>query len=393
MNNIQKLNSLGQSVWVDNISRKMIDSGELQRLIDLGVSGVTSNPTIFMKAITGGTDYDDLFTRILSSGDEASAEADSGELMRHYEKLVIPDIADAADILRSVHDRTGGVDGYISLEVNPKLAYNTPGTVSEGKRLFAELNRPNVFIKVPATAQGIPAIEMLIAAGVNVNVTLVFSIAVYREVAKAYISGLRHFQKKGGDVSKVSSVASFFVSRVDTAVDKLLKEKLATAQSNGKQENAAGAEHLQRLLGKAAIANARIAYERFKEMFDSNGEFGPLAAAGARPQRPLWASTSTKNPAYKDTIYVDELIGKDTVNTMPPETIAAFLDHGMAEVTIERDLNDARQTLAALGNLDVDLAAITDQLTFEGVRSFAVSFQELLDNLAAKELKLRAASA
>lgn len=371
MNNIQKLNALGQSVWCDNISRRMIDGGELQRLIDLGIVGVTSNPTIFMKAITGGTDYDERFQKLLHEG---------ANIKTIYEHLVIPDIVDAADILRPIYERTNGVDGFISLEVSPKLAYNTPATVAEARRLFTEVNRPNVFIKVPATSMGIPAIELLIAEGINVNVTLIFSIAVYRDVAHAYIRGLKQLQKRGGDLSKVSSVASFFVSRVDSAVDKLLAEKrLKYPQAD-------------QLLGKAAIANAKLAYVRFKEWFDVREEFGALAQAGARVQRPLWASTSTKNPAYPDTMYVDELIGPNSVNTMPPETIQATLDHGRTEVTIDRDLEEAQQVLAELGNMDIDMTAVTDQLTFDGVKLFAQSFQELLDNLAEKESRLRAQS-
>ncbi|MBI1825412.1 MAG: transaldolase [Planctomycetes bacterium] len=388
MNNLQKLHALGQSVWCDNISRRMIDSGELQRLIDIGIVGVTSNPTIFMKAITGSADYDVRIAQILAGDHGSGSDGDDSDrfdlngIKNIYEKLVIPDIADAADILRPVYDRTNGVDGYISLEVSPKLAYNTPATVAEAKRLFKTLNRPNVFIKVPATSMGIPAIEMLIADGINVNVTLIFSIAVYREVAAAYINGLQTLQKRGGDLSKVASVASFFVSRVDTAVDKLLTER--------REKNNAKAAHL---LGKAAIANAKLAYARFKEMFDPAGPFGALAASGGRVQRPLWASTSKKNPEYRDTIYVDELVGANTVNTMPPETIQATFDHGRTEITIDRGVEDAQRTLAELGNLDINLTAVTDQLTFDGVKLFAQSFQDLLENIAKKETQLRARSA
>ncbi len=371
INTIQKLHSLGQSVWCDNLSRKMIDSGELGRLIDLGVVGITSNPTIFMKAITGGGDYDDL---LQSRSDEDL------DVVSTYERLVLPDIADAADLLRPVYERMNGIDGYVSLEVNPKLAYDTEATIAEARRLFAELDRPNVFIKVPATEVGIPAVETLIGEGINVNVTLIFSLAMYRKVMRAYIDGLKRYDAVGGDLSRVASVASFFVSRVDTLVDKLLEEKRNTRAS------------VEGLLGTAAVANAKLAYARFTEVFDRAGEFGALAARGARVQRPLWASTSTKNPAYPDTKYVDDLVGPDTVNTMPPETLASTLDHGRSEVTIDRDLEGARAALAGLAEVDIDLKAVTDQLTIEGVNAFAKSFDELLANLAAKRARLKTAA-
>ena len=369
MNAINELYAKGQSVWCDNLSRKMIDSGDLTRLIDLGVVGITSNPTIFMKAITGGDDYDDLLHKGLD---------DTPDSLTTYEQLVLPDIADAADLLRPVYERTDGVDGYVSLEVNPKLAYNTQATIAEARRLFAELDRPNVFIKVPATEQGIPAIETLIGEGINVNVTLIFSVAMYRKVMRAYIDGLRRYEKKGGRLSQVASVASFFVSRVDTLIDKLLDEK-----------RKAGLK-VEGLLGKAAVANAKLAYARFVEVFNPSGEFGPLLTKGARVQRPLWASTSTKNPAYVDTKYVDDLVGPNTVNTMPPETLTAALDHGRSGVTIDRDVEGAQAALARLAEAGIDLQAVTDQLTVEGVDAFAKSFDELLMYLAAKRTRLKA---
>ncbi len=361
-NTIEKLYELGQSVWCDNISRGMIDTGELQRLIDLGVVGVTSNPTIFLKAVTGGGDYDELFNKLSAEGLDTQAI---------YEGLVLPDIADAADILRPVYERTNGVDGYVSLEVDPKLAYDTEGTVAEARRLFKTLSRPNVFIKVPGTDEGVPAVETLIAEGINVNVTLIFGIGVYEKVAQAYINGVRRFSASGGDPSKVASVASFFVSRVDTLVDTLL-EKHGTGGD------------VDHLLGKAAIANARLAYVRFEEVFNSEGEFAELAALGARVQRPLWASTSTKNPAYPDTIYVDGLVGPQTVNTLPPATIEAALDHGKTDVTIDEDLDEARAVFMELANLDIDIHAVTDKLRVDGVDLFARSFNDLLSNLEAK---------
>jgi transaldolase/glucose-6-phosphate isomerase len=321
-----------------------------------------------MKAITGGDDYDNLL---------ASLSDEDLDVVSTYERLVLPDIADAADLLRPVYERTNGIDGYVSLEVNPKLAYETEGTIAEARRLFAELDRPNVFIKVPATEAGIPAIETLIGEGINVNVTLIFSVAMYRKVMWAYIEGLKRYDKAGGKLSRVGSVASFFVSRVDTLIDKLLEEK---RKSGAKVEG---------LMGLAAVANAKLAYSRFVEVFDRSGEFGSLAEKGARVQRPLWASTSTKNPAYPDTKYVDDLVGPNTVNTMPPETLSATLDHGRTEVTIDRDLEGARSTLARLAEVGIDLQAVTDQLTVEGVKSFAKSFDELLANLSAKRTRLK----
>ncbi len=369
MNAINRLNAMGQSVWCDNLSRKMIDSGELLRLIDVGVVGITSNPTIFMKAITGGDDYDDALLKVLD---------DTQDVVRTYERLVLPDIADAADLLRPVYEGTDGVDGYVSLEVNPKLAYDTQATIAEARRLFAELDRPNVFIKVPATEQGIGAIKTLIGEGINVNVTLIFSVAMYGKVMQAYIDGLKRYDKAGGNLKQVASVASFFVSRVDTLIDKLLVEK-------GK-----GGKQVEGLLGKAAVANAKLAYARFAEVFDASGEFGSLLAKGARVQRPLWASTSTKNPAYPDTKYVDDLVGPNTVNTMPPETLTATLDHGGTVVTIDRDVEAARAVLARLEEVGISLKAVTDQLTVEGVNAFAKSFDELLMHLTAKRTRLKA---
>lgn len=370
-NPIQDLYDLGQSVWCDNISRGMIDGGELQRLIDLGIVGVTSNPTIFMKAITGSRDYD---------GRMGEALTRTQNPLEIYEQLVIPDIADAADILRPVYDKTGGVDGFVSLEVSPRLAYDTAGTIAEARRLHAQLSRPNIFIKVPATEEGIPAIETLISEGISVNVTLIFAISAYEKVMQAYVRGLQKRAAAGGDISRVASVASFFVSRVDTLVDKLLTEK-----------SAAGAE-VDALFGQAANANAKLAYARFLDVFDTNGPFGALAAKGARVQRPLWASTSTKNPEYPDTIYVDNLVGPDTVNTMPPATIEAVLDHGQAEVTIHDDLDVAATLFEELSEVGIDINRVTDQLRVEGVESFAKSFDELLQNIEHKRTNLRPVS-
>jgi transaldolase len=367
-NNIEKLNELGQSIWCDNLSRGMIDSGELQRLIDLGVTGVTSNPTIFMKSITSGHEYDERFANLVDEGRDEKGI---------YEGLVIPDIVDAADALRPVYDRTDGADGYVSLEVNPRWAYRPDATINEAKRLFAAIDRPNVLIKVPATELCIPAVESLIGHGVSVNVTLIFSIPMYRAVMQAYLAGLTRLRSRGGRLDKVASVASFFVSRVDTLVDKKLEEMRA------------GGTPIDHLLGGAAIANAKLAYLRFQEVFDLDGPFGELANAGARVQRPLWASTSTKNPKYPDTLYVDNLIGPNTVNTLPPATLEAVLDHGKAAVTITDGVDAARGVLAELGNLDIHMKDVTDQLTREGVDAFAKSFEDLIANLRTKQASLK----
>lgn len=366
---IRTLSERGQSIWCDNLSRHMLRSGELQRLIDLGVVGVTSNPTILMKAVTGGADYDDSFDKLLAEGRDIAGI---------YEGLVLPDVADAADILKPVYDRTDGIDGYVSLEVNPHLAADTEGTIAEARRLFAALARPNVLIKVPATDAGIPAIRTLIGEGINVNVTLIFSRAMHEKVMRAYIDGLSRLKASGGRLSSVASVASFFVSRVDTLVDKQLAEK-----------RAAGAE-VEALLGRTALANAKLAYARFEEVFHASGEFAELAAGGARVQRPLWASTSTKNPAYSPTMYVDGVIGPQTVNTLPPATIEAVLQSTIPEVTIRDDLDAARSVFDQLAAIGIDIDAVTDELRVAGVKAFAESFDELFANLSQKRDRLRA---
>ncbi len=361
---IHKLHDLGQSIWCDHISRKMIDSGELKHLIDLGIVGVTSNPTIFMKAITGSTDYDTAFKRLLN---------ETHDNMALYEGLVIPDIADAADILRPVYDKTDGVDGYVSVEVNPKLAYDTKATIDEARRLYGELNRPNIFIKVPATNEGIPAIETLIGEGISVNVTLIFGLEMYDAVMRAYQAGLQRLAAVGGDLKHVASVASFFVSRVDTLVDSRLEQIGGNATE---------------LAGKAAVANARLAYARFLTAFNPNGPWGSLASAGARVQRPLWASTSTKNPAYFDTLYVDTLVGERTVNTLPPATIDAVLDHGHAKIVLSDEIDAEVSLVKQLADLGIDMKQVTDQLLDEGVRAFEESFDELLANVTEKKTSL-----
>ena len=363
MTTLHDVQVLGQSIWNDNIRRAMLTSGELQRLLDDGVVGVTSNPTIFEKAIAGSGDYDDELRTLANEG------RDIDEI---YEALVLADIAAAADLLRPIHDRTNGRDGYISLEVRPTLAHDTDGTIAEARRLFSTLGRKNVMIKVPATREGIPAIEALIAEGMNVNVTLIFSLAQYEAVAEAYLSGLEKRTASGSALHEVASVASFFVSRVDAAVDQQL-EALGETQ----------------LMGRIAIANFKHAYARFGEIF-SSPRWEKLAAQGARVQRPLWASTGTKNPLYPDTLYVDSLIGPDTVNTVPPATLQAFIDHGRVAPTLEAGLDEARADLTRLSELGVDLAAITQKLQDDGVSAFAQSFVALMGSISEKRQRLLA---
>jgi transaldolase len=341
MTKLHELAELGQAIWLDYISRSLLASGELQELVDQGLRGVTSNPSIFEKAIAGSADYDEDLNRLVGEG--RSVE-------EIYEDLAMSDIRSAADILRPVYEKSEGADGYVSLEVNPALAHDTEATIAEARRLFASLERPNVMIKVPATAAGLPAIEALIGEGVNINVTLIFSLEQYEAVATAYIAGLEKLALAGGDVGKVASVASFFISRVDTAVDKTLEE--------------IGNTEIQ---GKIAIDNAKIAYSRFREIFSSE-RWNKLATGSARVQRPLWASTSSKNPAYPDTLYVDNLIGPDTVNTLPPATLDDFLDHGTVAATVETDVAGARSRLAELAALGIDLDAITNKVLDEGSR-------------------------
>jgi len=361
MTKLHELAELGQSIWLDYISRSLIASGELQKLVDQGLRGVTSNPSIFEQAIAGSADYDEDLNRLVSDG-KSVAEI--------YEDLAMADIRSAADILRPVYEKSGGADGYVSLEVNPALAHDTGATIAEARRLFASLERPNVLIKVPATVAGIPAMETLIGEGINVNVTLIFSLEQYEAVATAYIAGLEKLALVGGDVGRVASVASFFISRVDTAVDKALEE--------------IGNTEIQ---GKIAIDNAKIAYGRFREIFSSK-RWEKLATGTARVQRPLWASTSSKNPAYPDTLYVDNLIGPDTVNTLPPATLEDFLDHGKVAATVETDVDGARMRIAELAELGIDLDAITNKVLDEGVAAFAKSFEGLIASIAEKRRRL-----
>ncbi len=368
MNPLAALREKGQSVWLDYIRRSLIDGGELGRLVERGVRGLTSNPTIFEKAIAGSTDYDAHLAEILAADVDPDPEA-------VFERLAVADISRAADIVAPVYESSAGDDGYVSLEVSPRLAHDTTGTIAEAHRLWDLVDRPNLMIKVPATAEGVPAVEELIAASINVNVTLLFSVRHYEAVAAAYLRGL----ERSADPSNVASVASFFVSRVDTAVDRALEE--------------IGTDRALRLRGKISVANARVAYHRFDELFA--GEVVPeLFGKGGRPQRVLWASTGTKNPAYSDVRYVEELVGPDTVNTMPPATLEAFEDHGRVRgATITEGVAEAEADLAELAELGIDLDAVTDRLQDEGVAAFADSFDQLLSAIGAKVRRLRAGTA
>ena len=357
MTTMHKAATMGQAIWLDFIRRSFLDSGDLKDLVEKGLRGVTSNPSIFQKAITDSVDYDATIERLVGEGRSVNDI---------YETIAIQDIRRACDILLPVYSRTDGRDGYVSLEVNPKLAYDTEGTVMEARRLSSMVDRANVMIKVPATPQGIPAIETLISEGININVTLIFSLQQYEDSAIAYIHGLEKLTAAHVDFSRVASVASFFVSRVDGKVDARLAEL--------------GNSELQ---GKIAIANAKMAYHRFSEIF-SGPRWEKLAAQGAQVQRPLWGSTSAKNPDSPDTLYVDTLIGPHTVNTVPPDTINPFLDRGKVARTVDTDVEGVRRQLAQLSDLGIDLDEITAQLMTEGVDAFADSFDELMCGIEQK---------
>jgi len=373
MNSLIELRQLGQSIWLDNISRRLITSGELKRLMDEdGISGITSNPTIFEKAISHGTDYDDVMRELVRQ---------SKGVAEIYDTLTISDIQAATDVLRPVFEATRGGDGYVSIEVSPKLAYDTAGTVADARRLFAAVNRPNVLIKVPATREGLSAVRQLLSEGINVNITLMFSMVHYEAVAEVYIAALEDRVRQGLPVGSVASVASFFVSRVDTLVDKLLEDKMRTEGPDAARAAA--------LRGQIAVANSKLVYQRFKEIFGSE-RFKALAARGARVQRVLWASTSTKNPAYSDVLYVETLIGPDTVNTLPDETVVVFRDHGKARVTVEDGLDEAQAAFKTLAELGIDMRAVGEQLSAEGVDKFAQSFDKLFAVIAAKRQMLAA---
>lgn len=362
-NPLKELAKYGQSIWLDYIRRNLLTSGELQRLIDEdGLRGMTSNPSIFEKAITGSTDYADFF-KSLDSKQQLTAT-------QRYEMLAIRDIQDAADILRPVYDQTKRRDGYVSLEVSPLLARDTNGSIAEARRLWKEVHRENVMIKIPGTPEGLPAIQQLLSEGININVTLLFAQETYEQVAQAYLNALEIFAKNGGDISRIGSVASFFVSRIDTSVDKTVTERLEAA-------NSAERGQLQSLLGKVATANAKVAYALYQRIFQGP-RWDALAAKGAKTQRLLWASTSTKNPKYRDVMYVEELIGRDTVNTIPPATLDAFRDHGKPRASLTEDVEAARQTMQTLARVGISMKQVTDDLVEEGVKLFADAFGKLI---------------
>lgn len=376
-NPIKALFEQGQSVWLDDISRTMLTSGALKRQIEeVGIRGVTSNPTIFEKAIAAGDAYDDDVTQLLRQGKTA------GEI---FEAVAVEDIRNACDLFRPVYDEADGADGFVSIEVVPSFARDGEGSLTEARRLWASVDRPNLMVKIPGTAEGVPAIRQALIDGININITLLFSLENYERVAQAYIAALEARHAAGQPVSRIASVASFFVSRVDTLVDKKLEEKISAT------DNPEERERLQRLLGKVAIANAKLAYASFQEMFHGP-RFAELRKAGAKVQRPLWASTGVKNPAYRDTLYVEELIGPDTVNTMPGATIEAFLDHGDVQRNVDRDVEQARRTIRTLAEVGIDLAAATAQLEDEGISLFSKSFDALLAGVESKRESLAKAA-
>ena len=362
-NPLKDLLKFGQSVWLDYIRRDLITSGELKRLIEEdGLRGMTSNPAIFEKAIVGSKDYANILDSLKGRKDlDAKGK---------FEIIAIRDIQDATDLLRPVYDESKRRDGYVSLEVSPHLARDTQGTLEEARRLWKAVNRPNLMIKVPGTKEGIPAFEQLISEGININVTLLFSQEVYQQVAEAYIRGLEKFAA-GGDISRMASVASFFISRIDSSVDAELGARLKAAKDPQQQEK------LKSLLGKVAIANGKLAYQRYLKIF-SGPRWEKLKGKGAQTQRVLWASTSTKNPAYPDILYVQELIGPDTVNTIPPSTFDAFRDHGQPRETLTEDVDGAAKTMKTLAEVGISIDQVTDKLTDEGVRLFEEAFDKLL---------------
>ena len=373
-NPLIELTKLGQSIWNDNIERKLITSGELKRLIDEdGLSGVTSNPAIFEKAIAGSDLYADQLRELATQGKSP---------MEIYEALAIRDIQMTADTLKEVYDRTGGADGFVSLECSPLLANDTAGTIEEARRLWGLLDRSNVMIKIPGTQAGMPAIEQCIYEGININITLLFSLQAYEQTMEAYIRGLERRADEGKPITNIASVASFFVSRIDTAADKELERRIEKATDEAEKAK------LQSLLGRIAIANAKVAYQRYKKIF--HGErFAALKQNGARVQRPLWASTSTKNPVYPDVYYVEALMGPETVDTLPPATIVAFRDHGRPRVTIEDNMDDERAVLARLEEVGISLDQVTAHVLADGVRLFVEPFEKLLKTIESRAAEIR----
>ncbi|MCH8815483.1 MAG: transaldolase [Chloroflexi bacterium] len=365
-NPLLEIDRFGQSIWYDNLNRALIETKELQRLIDEdAVTGGTSNPSIFEKALSTTDYYEEDLRRLR----EQRADVPTA-----FDDLTIRDIQLSSDVLRPIYERTKGADGHASLEVAPNLAYETQATIDNARRLFKELDKPNAMIKIPGTQEGLPAIEQCLSEGININITLLFGLKNYEQVAWAYVSALEKRAQAGEPIDRVGSVASFFVSRVDTLTDKKLQERIDTADSGGNRNE------LKALLGLAGIANAKIAYAKYKEIF-SSARWKALEAQGARVQRCLWASTSTKNPNYRDVMYVEDLMGKDTVNTLPQVTLEAFRDHGVAKATLERDIEDAHQVIARLNEAGIDFDAVTDQLQVEGVDVFAEAFNKASETI------------
>ncbi len=370
---VAALTEQGQSIWQDDISRAMLTAGTLMRSIEeVGIRGLTSNPTIFEKAISAGTAYDDQITTLLREGQTAP---------QIFEALAVQDIQRACDLFRPLYDATNGGDGFCSIEVAPDAARDAEATRQQVRRLWDSVGRPNLMVKIPGTTEGAPVIEQMLEEGKNINITLLFSIDSYERVALAYVAALEKRRAAGKPIDRIASVASFFVSRVDTLVDKKLDEQRSAAT------NDAETAHLNALKGQVAVANAKLAYAKFQEIFDGP-RFAPLNEAGAKPQRPLWASTGTKNPAYSDVLYVDSLIGPHTVNTMPGKTIDAFLDHGVVARTVDQDLDAARRIIRELAAVGIDLAAVTKQLEDEGIAAFEKSFDSLLAGVDGKRAAL-----
>ena len=362
-NPLKDLLKFGQSVWLDYIRRDLFTTGELKRLIEEdGLRGMTSNPAIFEKAITDSKLYDDVLHSLAGKNLSGTAK---------FEAVAIRDIQDAADALRPVFDSSKGRDGYVSLEVSPYIARDTQKTVDEARRLWKAVGKPNVMIKVPGTAEGLPAFQQLTSEGFNINVTLLFSQQVYEQIAEAYVAGLEQFSASGGDVSKIASVASFFISRIDSSIDKIVEARLKTSKDPAEQAQ------LKSVQGKVAIANGKLAYQSYLKIFGSD-RWKKLAAKGAKTQRVLWASTSTKNPAYSDVMYIEELIGQDTVNTIPPSTLDAYRDHGQPKQRLTEHIDEARKVMETLPKLGISMKEVTDKLTDDGVKSFSEAFDKLL---------------
>ena len=372
----KELERYGQSLWYDNLSRNFITNGKIASMIEgLGLGGITSNPSIFEKSISASDEYDDDIQQGVRDG------LTTAEL---YERLTTDDVRSAADVMRPVFDRTQGADGFVSIEVVAKLATNTQGTIEAARRLWKTVDRPNIMIKIPGTPEGVPAIRQCLSEGININITLLFGIGSYTDVAHAYLDALRERMKRGEDVSRIASVASFFLSRVDTNVDKTLEAKIGAAEGV--------ASAIRPLLGQAAIANAKLAYERYQEIF-LGSEFADLKAAGARPQRCLWASTSTKNPKYSDVMYIEPIIGPDTVTTVPDETIEAFADHGKSANTLSQGVEEAHETIEQLSKIGIDTEQVAVELQVEGVKKFADAFNSLAKNLEKKRHSIQEAIA